>query len=419
MLRTLLVVGRNFRPITPFLTVFLVEEKGFSTQDIVNQVIPCWLYSMLVFSILIPILVSKIGLLNTIFLSVCGEIVAGLSLSFSKRRSLFITVFAEVIIAFRSSVIVADKRYYGENDSNRTVKYSTIRKVTGIVSSFISQNMYHISGSSLAAMYVTVSSQVLVLVTTLMLPTPPSESVAEPFSLKILSVGLISKIFSYLGAFTLSSCFKIYVDLVLIDRTQGIEETGGVLRSILDRISFLFYAASLLVIEALGKVSSKIQVQKTVNRNKALHGYMEGLTKIVGVGLAVPLVKYTSKSYVHTEILCVVSWYMQIVGMAGLKKSSSVSAVYASYLISFLGSSITLYISYNSINAICSNQVITVMSYIGGVSCGAHAIIDFISRKKKIRPESRFAVYAKLGKTLFLCSAFFSALDYYHKWKMA
>ncbi|KAI5193035.1 hypothetical protein NECID01_2159 [Nematocida sp. AWRm77] len=417
MFRTLLVIGRNFRPITPFVSVYLVEEKGFATREIVEKIIPWWLYAMLMCSLMIPVVVDQIGVLHTIVLSVCMEILGGAMLLYMPKRCVPATVFAEMIIAFRSSVIVADKAYYGEKDCGKTVRYSTIRKVTGIVSSFISQSMYHISGSSVPSVYLTMLSQAMVLCTTLLLHDSSEKKVASPFTLEGVSAGLVSKIFSYIGAFTLMSCFKIYIDLVLIDRSGNIGELEGVLGMLLDKVSFVFYLISLGIVKILSKITKTVQVQPRDHTTKALHGYLEGITKIVGVGLAIPLVHRAGEKFIYTEILCITSWYMQILGMNALKNSTTILGGYASYLLSFLGSSITLYISYNRINTLSDDRIITIMSYIGGISCGVHALIDVISRKKKIKPEQRFALYARLGISLFVAALLCSCIEYYQIWK--
>jgi len=265
-------------------------------------------------------------------------------------------------------------------------------------------------------MYLTILTQGAVFAATLALPTEEKESVAEPLAIDALSVGLVSKILCYIGAFTLSSCFKIYIDLVLIERKDMVGENEGMLHAVLDKISFAFYAISYIIVKMMNKITNKVMIQTQTNRDIAHHGYLEGITRIIGAALSIPLVKIASRSYVYTETLCVVSWCMQVFGMVAMKKSRTIVGGYAAYLLSFIGSSITLYISYNSINTLSNNKIVTIMSYVSGISCGAHAVIDFIARKQKIKPQQRFVLYAKLGTLLFLCSGIFSCINYYHIW---
>ncbi|KAI5171172.1 hypothetical protein NEFER03_0574 [Nematocida sp. LUAm3] len=416
MLRTLLVIGRNFRPITPFISVYLVEEKAFSTKEIVEKIIPWWLYAMLLFSLIVPVLVNKIGLLYSILGSVFAELIGSISLIKMKRRSIGVTVFVEILNAFRSSMAIVDKRYYGEESRDRSIGYSMIRRVTGIFSSFLSQNMYYISGGSLASFYLTVISQLVVFIITLSLHSNKRDEVALPIALDRMSIGLLGKIFSYTGAFTLSSCFKIYVDIVLIERTGTGDEREGIVQKVLDYVSYVFYLVAFMIIKGFSYITDRISVKSPDNQQKPLHGYMEGLTRIVGVALAIPLVKLVSLSYMYTEILSVGSWAMQIIGIGGLRRSKSLFGCYIAYLLSFLGSTITTSISYNKINSIAKDKIITIMSYIGGISCATHAIIDMYARKKKLSPEARFWVYARIGSGLFFCASICSIVEYLSVW---
>ncbi|KAI5186033.1 hypothetical protein NEHOM01_1236 [Nematocida homosporus] len=412
MLRTLLIIGRNFRPITPFMSVYLVEEKGFTTKDIVDRIIPWWLYSMLIFSLIVPVLVNQLGLLGSISLSVLGELLGTGLLIGMKKRSLIITVVVEILSALRSSMIVADKRFYGESNQDRANRYSTIRKIAGMFSSFVAQNTYCISGGCLPALYLTIMAQGLVLGLTLLLPKEADSVVATPVSLSGISPGLLAKVFSYTGAFTLSSCFKIYIDVVLIERTGQVGRCDRMIKVMLDKVSYVFYMVSLGLVKLIGMVDKKVKVLGVVNRDKALHGYMEGMTKIAAAVLAMPLVRWTGKNYAYTEGLCVISWIMQVVGIVALRHSNSLMHGYVSYLLSFWGSSMTIYISYNRINEMAKEHVITIISYVSGVSCAVHAIIDLVARKKNLRAERRFMLYAKLGTGLFGCAAICSMIEY-------
>ncbi|KAI5179783.1 hypothetical protein NEOKW01_0246 [Nematocida sp. AWRm80] len=415
MIRSLLVVGRNFRPISPFLTVYLVEEKGFSTREIANKIIPWWLYSMLAFSVIVPMIVNTTGLLLTIILSTVAEVVSYIIMIQLRKRSLGVVILVEICNSFRNSVIVADKRFYGETSKEKVMQYSVIRKITGIVSSFISQNMYYISGSSLSAMYMTILSQMVVLICTTMLPINNTVEVAAP--VLMVPIGVLSKILSYIAAFTLINCFKMYIDLILIERTGIISETEGILGMILDKLSFVFYFLSYGIVKILSLLTRTVRIQRSIDRNKAFHGYLEGITKIIAVSLAIPLVMAVKHEYIYTEALGILSWVVQLGSILALQRSKSLFGGYISYMLAFLGFSITQTISYNYINSYSTNHIVTIMSYISGISYGVHAIIDLVARKKKLSPEARFSVYAKLGIGLFLGAGLLSTVDYYFQWK--
>ncbi|KAI5190848.1 hypothetical protein NEMIN01_1250 [Nematocida minor] len=413
MLQTLLIIGRNFRPISPFISVFLVEEKRFTTKDIADRIIPWWLYSMLLFSLILSWIVAKIGLLSTIISSVVSEIAAYLFLLKMRKKSVVFTVLIEILMAYRNSTLVVDKRFYSENDQTMSVRYSTIRKITGILSSFISQNMYYISGSSVPSVYLTIISQVMVLFCILGICQDKNlaeEATNSSQSIRI-TYNLVSKILSYTGAFTLSVCFRIYIDLILIERTGNISYHDGVIRKVLDRISGLFYYISYGLVRALQVFSSSIKIQPKKDRNKPVHGYLEGFARVLAVALALPLVIYTSRSQRSSEILMGVSWILQISGIYALKTTKNIVGGYLAYLLSFLGTNITLYISYNGINREADRNILSIMSYISGVSAAAHAIIDFISRRNKLIPQARFNVYAYLGSSMFACAGIFSVMS--------
>lgn len=414
MLRTLFILGRNIRPFTPFVLVYLVEEKGYTTKEILEKIIPWWLYSMLVFSLIVPFLVARAGVLHCIILSICADLGWGLLLIGMKPRSVHATILSEVLGAFRSSITVADKRYYSADSRERTIVYSTVRKITGIISSFVSQNMYYISGGSRASLYLTTAVQGLVLIGSLALEEKSGATVTEMVSLRKIEAGMLAHIFSYTGAFTISTCLKIYIDLILIERTGRIEEGGsvGVFVQFLDFISYIFYVLSLGIIKVMSYFSEKISVAPYVNRKKALHGYLEGITKIFSVCLAIPLVKSVYRSYIYSETLSIISWVVQIGGIIFIRRSKSIREGYIAYLIAFLGSCISLSISYIKIDQMASEQIIGIMSYIGGVSCAVHAGVDMISRRKKLSAETRFSLYARLGSILFLCAGIFSAIEY-------
>ncbi|OAG29070.1 hypothetical protein NEDG_01209 [Nematocida displodere] len=417
MLPALLVVGRNFQPIKPFLSVYLVEEKKFTTKEIANKIIPWWLYAMLLFSIVVPVIVKKIGLFGTILASACSDIVSGVLLLLMNDRSVPMTVLTELLNAFRSSVIIGDKRYFGEKSQAKTVEYSTLRKTTGIVSSFISQNLYQITGTSQASLYLTILSQICVLILTLIVPGKEEESVSEPIVLSRFSFELLAKIFSYTGAFTLCSCIRIYIDLILIERTGEIGENEGIVGAVVDKISYMFYIGSLCIVKCMMLITDKITTKKTIDQNKAPHGYLEGVTKLVAVCLAIPLVNLVKDDYIKTEVLGVCSWGMQLAGINALTGSTTIFGGYTSYLFSFLGASTTMYISYNRINTLSLDMIIPIMSYMGGISCAVHAVIDVVSRRRKLTPTQRFSLYARIGGVLFASSALCSSVEYFRMWK--
>ncbi|EIJ87331.1 hypothetical protein NEPAR06_1357 [Nematocida parisii] len=416
MLRSLLIVGRNFRPISPFLAVFLVEEKGFTTKEIADKIIPWWLYSMLVFSLVLSWIAAKIGLLWTIISSVISEIIVYIVLINMKEKSTISTIFIQILLAYRNSTLIADKRFYSENDQGMSVKYSTIRKITGIMSSFISQNMYYISGSSLASMYLTIISQTLVLLCIFGLHTDGALSTIAPGIEKPvkITVSLLSNIFSYTGAFTLSVCFRIYIDLVLIERTGSAEEHTGLVGIVIDRISGVFYYISYGLIKTMSLLIPSIRIQEHKNKHKPVHGYLEGIARVLAVVLSIPLVIYTSSSPRNTEILMVISWILQILGVYALKKTKNIVGGYLAYLLSVIGTNITLYISYNGMNKETDTEILGIMSYIGGTSAAVHAIIDVISRRNKLAPQARFNIYAYLGGTLFACAGMLSIISAYN-----
>ncbi|KAI5159301.1 hypothetical protein NEAUS03_0186 [Nematocida ausubeli] len=417
MLRSLLIVGRNFRPISPFLSVFLVEEKGFTTKEIADRIIPWWLYSMLVFSLILSWIANKLGLLWTIISSVISEIAAYFILIRMKNKSVISTILIEVFMAYRNSTLVADKRFYSENDQGMSVQYSTIRKITGILSSFISQNMYYISGNSLSAVYLTIFSQILVLFCILgiyqdgVLPIDSKDVQKEI----IISASLLSKIFSYTGAFTLSVCFRIYIDLILIERSGDTESHSGIIGVILERISGIFYYISYGLVKILSLVTSSVKIQEHKNKHKPVHGYLEGIARVLAVCLAIPLVICTRGLKRNTESLMVVSWALQILGVHALKKTKNMVGGYFAYLLSVIGTNITLYISYNEINRETDREILGIMSYIGGTSAAAHTIIDVISRRNKMAPQARFNIYAYLGCTLFACAGMLSIFSLYRQ----
>ncbi|OAG31381.1 hypothetical protein NEIG_02403 [Nematocida sp. ERTm5] len=416
MLRSLLIVGRNFRPISPFLSVFLVEEKGFTTKEIADKIIPWWLYSMLVFSLVLSWIAAKLGLLWTIISSVISEIIVYIVLISMKEKSTISTIFIQILLAYRNSTLIADKRFYSENDQGMSVQYSTIRKITGILSSFISQNMYYISGSSLASMYLTIISQTLVLLCIFGLHTDGTLSTIAPNIEKPvkITVSLLSNIFSYTGAFTLSVCFRIYIDLVLIERTGSAEEHAGLVGIVIDRISGVFYYISYGLIKTMSLLIPSIRIQEQKNKHKPVHGYLEGIARVLAVVLSIPLVIYTSSSPRNTEILMVISWILQILGVYALKKTKNIVGGYLAYLLSVIGTNITLYISYNGMNKETDTEILGIMSYIGGTSAAVHAIIDVISRRNKLAPQARFNIYAYLGGTLFTCAGTLSIISAYN-----
>lgn len=407
MIQTLLVIGRNFRPISPFLSVFLVEEKKFTTKDIANKIIPWWLYSMLLFSLVISWIVEKMGLLSTIVTSVVSEILAYIFLLTMPKRSVMLTILIEILMAYRNSTTVVDKRYYSENDQTLSVRYSTIRKITGIMSSFISQNIYYITGSSVPSVYLTILSQMLVLLCLLIIyrkdgiPEMYAKSAKQNFS---ITPSLVSMILAYTGAFTLSVCFRIYIDLILIERTGEIGSHDGFIGKAIEWVSGLFYYISYSLAKGLQIFIPSIKIQNTKDANKPVHGYLEGMARVMAVFLAIPLVMHMGKTSGNIKLLMCMSWVLQISGIHALKTTKNIVGGYISYLLSFLGTNITLYLSYNGIIEEADVHILTIMSYIGGISSGSHAIIDIISRRNKLAPLARFNIYSYLGSAMFACA---------------
>ncbi|KAH9385912.1 uncharacterized protein NEMAJ01_0808 [Nematocida major] len=415
MLQTLFIVGRNFRPITPFLSVFLVEEKGFTTKDIADRIIPWWLYSMLLFSLVLSWIVQRVGLMPTIVSSVVSEIAAYVILLGMKKRSVISTITIEVLMAYRNSTLVVDKRYYAENDQNMSVRYSTIRKISGIMASFLSQNMYCISGSSRPSVYLTIISQLLVLFFVLFVCKKnalPLDINAGMAGIKI-TPALVSKVFSYIGAFTLSVCFRIYIDLILIERTGDADIHPGLVKVLIEGISSVFYYVAYGTIRALQLLRLPARIQPQKNSNKPVHGYLEGIARVLAVVLAIPMVIYTSGSTRNSELLMCVSWVLQISGIYALKTTKNIYGGYLAYLLSFIGANITLYLSYNGINREAGDRILCIMSHIGGISAATHAIIDVISRRNRLVPQARFNIYAYLGSALFACAGALSLAAVY------
>lgn len=411
MLEEFFIVARNVRPISAFLSTYLVEEKGFTTREIVGRVIPWWLYAMLFFSVVSPMLVKRLGLLRTILLSSMCDISSGILLA-GMGKSVGLTVLTELLGAFRSTAVVADKRYFGGTDHNKTMKYSTLRKITGVVSSFLAQSVYEVSGSSLALLYITLLTQALALLVALQLE-PALDPVAEPLTMSGVSAGLLSKIFTYTGAFTIGSSLRIYIDVLLIDRAKRKRGKEGTLESALWIVGLAFRALAKVLVRALGCFSPSIAIAPQARKQKkAKHGYVEGAARIAAVTLAIPLVRGVKTSYLGTEALCWVSWAVQIGGIRILDRTDSLGFSYLSYLVCFLGSSISLYISYNSINVMSQGMIVTIMSYISGASCVVHAGIDFFARRRKLGPENRFIMYSRIGSFLFFCAAVCSVLEY-------
>lgn len=414
MFQTLLVIGRNFRPISPFLSVFFVEEKKFTTKEIADKIIPYWLYAMLLFSLIISRIVEITGLLSTIVSSVISEILSYFLLLTMRKRSVTVSILIEVLMAYRNSTTVVDKRYYSENDQTLSVRYSTIRKIVGILSCFISQNMYYITGNSYPALYLTIFSQTLVLFCILGIYAKADvtevivSASTEKFS---VTPSLVAMILSYTGAFTLSVCFRIYIDLILIERTDEIGCHNGLIGKAIEWVSDLFYYIAYGLIKILQACIPSIKIQKNKDVNKPVHGYLEGIARVLAVVLALPLVTHMGKSQGKMKILMLASWVLQISGIHALKTTKNVIGGYVAYLLSFLGTNITLYLSYNGIMKESGVHILTIMSYIGGISSGSHAIIDIISRRNKFAPVARFNIYSYLGSAMFACAGILSIIS--------
>lgn len=419
MLAVLLVCMRNFRPINPFIAAYFVEEKHFDTSTIVSRISPWWFYSTFVYSFIVPVVKKQAGLLASVKITSAAALAASLTMLLMRRKSTLQAVLIEILWSFATAMTVIDKKYFTltapEEEHEASTRYSSIKRAVAVASSFIAQNMYYLSGSTKASLYLTVAVDALNVLTPLFLPAEQGRVRAFETEMErkklLFSRGLVAYALSYTGAFTLSTCFHMYMHTLLIDKTGQISHLEGILGSALDFLSLVFYFLSKCIIRVVSAFDKSIGLDSDFDRRKVMHGYIEGLSKLVCVGVSLPAVRCLGDNLVACKVASLVSATIQVSGMLMFQGAQTLFWAYLFYLFALSGVYATLSLAYNRLDALSHGMIVEVMSYITGVSCIVHCIIDVLCRYYKLDARSRFKLYSRIALGLFLASSVLLALS--------
>merc|ERR1712080_309219 len=149
----------HFIPIQPFISLMLTE-KGFSSQEYQQKIIPWFLFTSLLMGILNPFIVTIINYRICLFFNSFIEIIRFSTFKFIKRRNLILCCIAESLCGFSSSLFYLSNKILVNNIINKLEKKSKInqirpisiyyatRKISSVLSAALGQEFLNLTEST-------------------------------------------------------------------------------------------------------------------------------------------------------------------------------------------------------------------------------------------------------------------------------
>lgn len=289
---------RPFLPLYSFLVPFLHKDKKIPLHDLHGPVIRLFFISSLFYAFIGPVFISLTGSSKFLLVieSLC-ELIFYLSLLLLPKRKLSLVKFLILLHSASASfsMVTKDLLYSNENTTDKVyANYNLIKRTSSIFSAWLGQDLLFYSNNYLPLIIISIFSCFCTLsISFLVHDVEINRNKKNIFLIfKEIAMELYQSetnklnytycffIVSYMIASLIYISFIFYSSNIFIERRKDINEFtlrfSAVLEKILSPMRLISYSIILLL-------QNFIKIKKNKNTNVLLHGYMDGIGKLLSI----------------------------------------------------------------------------------------------------------------------------------------
>lgn len=342
---------RYFVPMTTFITPYLIETKHFTNAEIFNNVTPCFFFASLLSSFFGSVYNSYFCTKYTLILNSLLEILCFAIFYYMKPRSFpcaMLTGFlhgAYTSLATQAKVILFSHRPDYLSKENMVTIYYFIKKLNGVLSAWVGQDLKYASGSYQSSLIVSAFNITLSTVLCFFIKNDNNTSIqTKPNLLKIINnrtlIASLKTIYTknmiYFSALNIVAsslyiAFALYSSSIFIARRKNINPSVHALGKVLFTLSKPISTLTKVIIYFTSFLDSSIKYNVVYARNAIIFGYIDGLSKLVSILCSTLLnILWPSTNYLHCK--CFVSTVLVMVFTYCIGVTDSLSNTYLLYV---------------------------------------------------------------------------------------